>query len=144
VQYKDFVLQGLHRGDVKDKTEFLANLMITNAGIVAAGEAAGLDLMSWLNFSSLHYTGGPYAGAVADLYKATSGSDAEKQMARHNLMFLAPTLSDPRSIFVPGSYLAHDIMSAFEEQDDPLNMMLRASGIRTMETRDPLFTSPLY
>lgn len=109
VQYKDFVLQGLTRGTAKDKMEFLLGHAATNMGVVALGAAGGFNLWSWVMWPSLAYTGGPAADIAVDLYQSFGGSPAERAMARRNLTYLFPTLENPESVFVPGSYLIGDI-----------------------------------
>ena len=135
VQYKDFIVTGLTRGTTKDKAEFLMNIVGTNYGVVAAGAAVGLNLNNWINFSSLTYTGGPFAQMAVDLVKTQSGSDVEKRLARTNLIRQFPTWDDPRSLFVPGSYLLGDIMAGLEEPSLGSGLV-RATGIRFLRPED--------
>jgi hypothetical protein len=130
VQYKDFLLNGLARGSAKDKAEFFASHISANIGLVSAGAAVGLNLWSWVAFPSLQYTGGPFADMSIDLVKAVSGSDAEQAMARRSLMFQLPSLDDPRSIFIPGSYFLGDIANAFEGNDPELQSIGEFAGFK--------------
>jgi hypothetical protein len=111
VQYKDFLLQGMSRGTTKDKARFITNHSIANLGVLAAGATAGYDLMSWVSFPSLTYTGGPYANTAIDMLKLVGGNDRERAMAYRSLKYqFVPTLSDPRAIWLPGSYAVGDIV----------------------------------
>lgn len=137
VQYKDHLVGGLTRGSLSDKIEFAAIHAATNLSLAAAGAAVGVNLWSWIAFPSLQYTGGPYADAALDLVKAVSGSDAEQAMARRGLRFLFPSLDDPRSIFIPGSYLIGDLSNAFKEDRDPaLTRVFKAGGFKFLEPGD--------
>lgn len=131
IQYKDYLLQGLARGSTKDKFEFLATHLAVNGALLASGAAAGLNLWSWVAFPSLNYTGGPMADMAIDLTKALSGSPAERAMARRNLSFQFPSLEDPRSIFIPGSYFLGDL---WKLQDiEGAQTFFEAAGFRFFE-----------
>jgi hypothetical protein len=142
VQYKDFVMQGLSRGSTKDKIEFATWVATTNMGIVAAGAAVGLDLSGWVNFSSLNYTGGPYANMAVSAVKAWGGTDQEKALARRTLSYAFPSLEHPQSIFVPGSYLLGDITSAFEQRTFG-EAVIRGGGFRFLEGQETGFVERL-
>lgn len=120
VQYKDFLLQGMRRGTTKDKMEFAAWQLGTNAGIIAAGDAVGLDLFSWAAFPSLNYTGGPFAGMTLDMLNAVRGSESERALAINNLKYTLPTLDNPQSVFIPLSYAASDLMRLREGPEHTL------------------------
>jgi hypothetical protein len=135
-QYLQGVIEGATRGTIKDRLEFITTHSAFNMGIVATGLAAfDADLTSWGMSSSLTYTGGPYADVFVHLAMMMSGNDAEQGLARRSLAFMLPSLEDPASIFVPGSYFVSDIVKAFDEED-PFSMILRASGIRTLGPGD--------
>lgn len=134
VQYKDFLAQGAARGTTKDKVEFFMTHITSNLALAGAGAAVGLNLWSWVAFPSLNYTGGPFADMAIDMVKAVNGSPAERAMARRSLLFQFPTLEDPQSIFVPGSYLLGDIHDALNVEDTKVfRTVLEAGGFRIFE-----------
>jgi len=116
-QYKDFLLQGLSRGSTKDRLEFLAIHSAVNAATLAAGAAAGIELSSWVAFPSLNYTGGPVADLAINVIQAFGGSPTEKALAQRNIFGMFPSLDDPRSIFIPGSYFIGDLYEAATAAD---------------------------
>lgn len=122
VQYKDYLSQGLSRGTTKDKVEFAMTHGAVSGSFVLGGQAVGLNLMSWVGFPSLTYTGGPFTDLTIDVARSINGSDTEKALARHNLYAQIPILGwietgRPNSIFLPGSYLLGDIMSAINNEE---------------------------
>lgn len=140
VQYKDYLLQGITRGTIKDRAEFAMIHSAVSGAFIAGGAAAGLNLMSWIGFPSLNYTGGPFAGMAIDLVKSVSGSDLEKSLAHRNLIAQIPiygwiATGNPRSIFLPGSYLLGDIARAAEFRETH-QQLLQASGIRVMKPNE--------
>jgi len=121
VQYKDYLLQGVTRGSTLDKAEFALTHGAISGGIIAAGASVGLNLKSYTGLQ--FYTGGPYADVMIDVVKSINGSESEKALARYNLYAQIPILGwletgDPRSIFVPGSYLLGDLGDAKAALDD--------------------------
>jgi len=147
VQYKDFLLEGAARGTTADKVEFFGTHIGMNLGLAAAGAAAGVNLWSFVSFNALQYTGGPFADIGLDLVRAYGGTPAEQQLARRSLFFNFPSLSDPRSVFVPGSYFAADITRALSDaQDNVPKFVLSAGGFRFFEPDEKTgfewFTNP--
>lgn len=136
VQYKDFLVTAAVRGSVKDKVEFAATHLGVNMGLVAAGAGMGMNLWNWASMPSLNYTGGPIADLSIDLIRVWNGSPAERAMARRSIMMQWPTLEDPRSIFVPGSYFIGDINSVFKEGDFDVQGLLEAGGFRFFEPEE--------
>ena len=113
--------------------EFLAAHTAINASIVVTGEELfGVDLMSWATLPSLRYSGGPYADALLSLAGVYGGSEVERSLALDNLQSMFPSLENPRSIFIPGSYFAGDIVDALNA-DDPLTALGEFSGIRFLK-----------
>lgn len=140
VQYKDYLMQGLTRGTTKDKAEFAMIHSAVSGAFIAGGAAVGLNLSSWIGFPSLNYTGGPFAGMAIDVVKSVSGSDLEKQLAQRNLIAQIPiygwmATGNPRSIFMPGSYLLGDLSRAAEFRDTH-QQILQATGLRVMRPRE--------
>lgn len=115
VQYKDMLIEGLTQGRTKDKIEFAATHLATNMGIVTAGSAVGMNLWNWVTFPSLQYTGGPGAEIMINLAQFVSGSESERALAERSLKFQFPSLDDPRTIFIPGSYAIGDYVRGFQE-----------------------------
>jgi len=134
VQYKDFLLEGAARGTVGDKVEFFGIHIAMNLGLAGAGAAAGVNLWSFVSFNALQYTGGPFADIGLDLVRAYGGTPAEQQLARRSLFFNFPSFSDPRSVFVPGSYFVSDVTRALSDaQDNVPKFVLSAGGFRFFE-----------
>lgn len=141
VQYKDYLIQGVTRGSTKDKVEFAMTHAAVTGGIVSAGAAVGINLQNWTG--SLMYTGGPYADLMIDVVRSVNGSDAEKAIARNNLYNQIPVLGwmetgNPRSLFLPGSYLLGDLADAKAamESDDIFEAVMSGLSIKTMRPQD--------
>jgi len=133
VQYKDYLFQGMARGSTKDKAEFLLTHLSVNGGMMAAGAGVGLNLTNWSSLPSLNYTGGPIADLAIDAFRAVNGSPAERALALRSMVMQIPSLDDPRSIFVPGSYFVGDVWSVFKEGDLDLESLAEAGGFRFFE-----------
>jgi len=139
VQYLAHVTESLTRGTAKDRIEFLAAHSAINLGIVTAGaKLFDADLESWAFLPSLTYTGGPLADIFLNSLAAIGGSDAERALALRSLRMTLPSWNSP-SIFVPGSSFVFDIVRG-AEQDDFLKGIARATGVRFLDGREPLFT----
>ena len=54
-------------------------------------------------------------------------------MARKSLFFQLPTLDDPRSVFVPGSYFIADLKTALSGETPGEQVLLRAAGFKFFE-----------
>lgn len=133
VQYANFVLEGISRGTLKDRAEFVAIHGALNMGVVAGGaELFDVDLTSWATLGSLKYTGGPYMEAAVSAFQAWGGSEAERSIARRNLQMMLPSFSSPESVFVPGSYFIGDLVDAFQATD-PRQFFGEAAGIRFIQ-----------
>ncbi len=141
VQYKDYLVQGMTRGSMRDRAEFGMLHAGVSGGIVAAGATIGLNLRNWTGMQI--YTGGPFADLSIDVMKSISGSDLEKRMARRNLYSNIPILGwmetgNPRSLFVPGSYLVGDLNDAREAlgNGDIFKGIMEGLGSRVMRPTD--------
>lgn len=137
VQYKDYLVQAATRGSMKDRAEFFATHYGLSGALVAAGSAVGLNLQSWTG--SIAYTGGPFTDLAMDVSKSINGSDLERNLARRNLYAQIPILGwaetgNPRSIFLPGSYLLGDMNAAREAMEDGniFEGIMSGSGFRVM------------
>lgn len=134
VQYLQMMLEGVSRGTMKDRIEFLGTQTLINAGLVYGGaEVFDADLQSWGTFGGLTYAGGPYAEIATNLFAAWSGNDAQRSLALRSLRMTFPSLDNPASPFLPGSYFASDIRRAFQ-QDSEYHGFLRAIGIRPLDS----------
>ena len=131
-QYLRYLEEGVTRGTTKDKAQFIATHSSMNLAIVGLGAELGFNLENWASFPSVTYTGGPYADLIVNLVQYTSGSEAERRLAKRSLNMLYPTWDHPRSMFVPGSYFVADVKDAFS-QDTFLKQVLRASGIKELD-----------
>ena len=145
VQYKDYLVQGFTRGSTKDKVEFGMIHAGISGGIITAGASIGVNLQNWTGLS--FYTGGPFADMSIDVMKSINGSDLEKRLARRNLYGNIPIFGwmetgNPRSIFLPGSYLIGDLVNAKEafERGEIFEGMMSGTGVRIMrpDEKSPL------
>jgi hypothetical protein len=143
VQYKDYIVQGMTRGDMKDRAEFAMIHGGISGAIIAAGASVGLNLGNWTG--SFMYTGGPFLDMAIDVQKSLGGSDAEKALARRNLYAQIPILGwmetgNPRSIFLPGSYLLGDLSEAKTAMDDQgiFEGVMTGGGFKVMRPRTDL------
>lgn len=136
VQYLQFMMEGVTRGTLKDRAEFLGTQTLINMGLVYGGaEVFDADLQSWASFGALTYAGGPYAEIAMNAFTAWSGNDAQRNLALRSLTMMFPSLDNPASPFVPGSYFVSDIRRAFQ-QDSPYLSFLRSIGIRPWDGRE--------
>lgn len=135
-QYLQMITEGVTRGTVKDRVEFATTHSLVNMGIIFAGhELLDADLRSWSTFGSipaLHYMGGPYADIALNLAAASTGNDAQKSLAVRSLRMALPSLDNPASVFVPGSYFFSDLWRATQE-DEFSRIVLRGIGIRPLD-----------
>lgn len=132
VQYLNHVGEGLFRGTVKDRAEFVAMHSAINFSIVAAGSSLfGADLESWSFLPSLHYSGGPYAEMAMSAVQAWSGSDAEKALAKRNLSMMLPWHFP--SITMPTSYFFADWARAYNTQDNFGKALATGLGFRFLQ-----------
>lgn len=137
VQYKDYLLQGVTRGSAKDRAEFVALHSAITGGTIAAGGVLGVNLQNWTGMS--FYTGGPFADLTIDVVRSINGSDAERQLARSNLYGNVPVLGwmetgNPRSVFLPGSYMIGDMSRAGEAllDDEIYEGVMSGLGFRVL------------
>jgi hypothetical protein len=133
VQYKDFLVQAMTRGSIRDRAEFAAYHIGLNMGLVGGGAAVGVNLWTWASLPSLNYSGGPMADLAIDFLRVWNGSPAERAMAKRSILMQFPSLEDPRSIFVPGSYFLGDINSVFRAGDADVKALFEAGGFRFFE-----------
>jgi len=107
------------RGSAATRFRVLSRLAMTQAAIYLTGKALGFDLYSWLLLSGLRWLGGPLVGTGRALMNLFSPSEQEQALAKQEMARLAPSLSDPRSLYVPGSYAVGDYLQAFGVLGDP-------------------------
>jgi hypothetical protein len=114
VWFRNTLARELTRGNVSDRVGSAARFAGSQALILGAGSAMGLDLMRWMPLTGLAFFGGPMteaASSVADLF---SGNEYVQSQAIKTLMAMAP-------LFVPGSFAARDIFQGLEllSEGDP-------------------------
>ncbi len=107
------------RGSAKTRFKVLARFAATQAAIYVTGKALGFDLYSWMLLPGLRWMGGPVVGTARAVMNIFSPSQTEQAQGRAELSRLVPSLSDPRSLYVPGSYMVGDVMQAFGALGDP-------------------------
>jgi hypothetical protein len=131
VQYANYLIEnGTRNIGSKAWNQFVVTHSALNMGVVVAGaELFDSDLTNWAAWGSLSYTGGPYADAVLNFVQLMSGSDAEQALARRNFQLMLPSFNSPQSPLVPGSYMAGDIVDAFQNRNDLTRAMLELGGI---------------
>ncbi|KKM78784.1 hypothetical protein LCGC14_1356400, partial [marine sediment metagenome] len=73
---------------------------------------------------------------TADLIiTALTGYGRDKDAAKKRLMQLLPGSNDPRSMFIPGSYVVGDWLKAIENADNPIEFFGRGFSIPLMKGR---------
>lgn len=134
LQYLQFMLEGVSRGTGTDRLQFAGTQALINMGLIYGGaEVFDADLQTWGTFGALNYAGGPYAEIAMNLFTAWSGNDAQRALALRSLRMSFPSLDNPATPFLPGSYFASDIRRAFL-QDSEYHGFLRAIGIRPLDS----------
>lgn len=107
------------RGSAATRFGVLSRLAMTQAALYLTGKALGFDLYSWFLFTGLRWLGGPVVGTTRAAVNLFSPSQQEQAAAKLELARLVPSLSDPRSLYVPGSYALGDYLQAFGVLGDP-------------------------
>lgn len=137
IQYKDYLVQGLTRGTRIDKAQFVSWHAGMNLGMLAGGASIGYDLNSWVSFPALLYTGGPFADIAIDMTRLVGGNKRERSMALRSLKFqFVPTFSDPRAIWLPGSYAVGDLARTWAEDggfDEALGFRKYEGGNKVLD-----------
>lgn len=138
IQYKDYVLQGLTHGTGADRMKWAArHFAINGLAAVVGAEVFGVDLSSWVTFGALSYAGGPFVDVGVNLMQAMTGSDAEQGLALKGLQYtLIPSVDDPSSILIPGSYA---ISEALRAMNGDWNRLMGARELDESETENPLW-----
>ncbi|KKK84520.1 hypothetical protein LCGC14_2782520 [marine sediment metagenome] len=108
---------------------------MTQAGLKVAGDAVGLNVHSWLVLPGLFFTGGPAVQTADLIITALTGYGRDKDAAKKRLMQLLPASNDPRSMFIPGSYVVGDWLKAIENADNPIEFFGRGFSIPLMKGR---------
>lgn len=123
-----FTLGGMSRGSKKQRAAFVARFAMTQAGLQAAGNSVGLNVHSWLVLPGLFFTGGPAVQTADLIITALTGYGVEKDMAKKRIMQLFPAWNDPRSMFIPFSYVVGDLVKTLDA-DNPIEFFGRAFSI---------------
>ena len=124
-----FILGGISRGSKKQRLAFAARLGMTQAAAKVAGDAVGLNMHSWLVLPGLFFTGGPAVQTADLIITALTGYGRDKDAAKKRLMQLFPASNDPRSMFIPGSYVVGDWLQAIKNADNPIEFFGRGFSI---------------
>jgi hypothetical protein len=118
ISTRRFVMDVATRGTPKEIAGAMARYAASQGALLAAGSALGFNMARWIMTpGSLVFTGGPllqFAGNAGTMTGVLGGDEAAQRMAYNNFKQAFPSLSDPRSMFVPGSYAAYDLMRGFE------------------------------
>ena len=130
-----FTLGGMSRGSKAQRLAFATRFGMTQAALQGAGSAVGLNVHSWLVLPGLFFTGGPAVQTADLIITALTGYGRDKDAAKKRLMRLLPASNDPRSMFIPGSYVVGDWMQAIENADNPIEFFGRGFSIPLMRGR---------
>lgn len=113
------LLRMTSRGSLGTRTKVITRLAATQGAVYLAGRAMGFDLYSWFLLTGLRWLGGPVVGTTRALMNLFSPSAQEQASSKLELSRLVPSLSDPRSLYIPGSYFIGDWMQAVGALGDP-------------------------
>jgi len=130
-----FTLGGISRGTKAQRLAFMTRFGMTQAGLQGAGNAVGLNVHSWLVLPGLFFTGGPAVQTADLIITALTGYGRDKDAAKKRLMQILPASNDPRSMFIPGSYVVGDWLKAIENADNPIEFFGRGFSIPLMKGR---------
>jgi hypothetical protein len=143
IETRRFVMDVTTRGTPKEIAAQIARYTLAQTALGVTGTALGFNMARWLSTpASMIYTGSPllqfmgHAGMLAG--SMVGGDDAAQRMAYNSFKQAFPSLEDPRSMFVPGSYYAYDLMRGFQLlQDGEAKGVAGAFGIPL--SKDPGF-----
>lgn len=124
----EFVSDMLTKGTIGERAAFITRFAASQGAIYAAGRMSGIDLTGATISHGLLYSGSPQLQLVQTLTTALKGRGEEKRLAQYRLHKLIPSLDDPRSMFVPGSYAIGDWVSAYKDFNNPNRTILQAAG----------------
>ncbi|KKK91113.1 hypothetical protein LCGC14_2716220, partial [marine sediment metagenome] len=124
-----FTLGGISRGTKAQRLAFMTRFGMTQAGLQGAGNAVGLNVHSWLVLPGLFFTGGPAVQTADLIITALTGYGRDKDAAKKRLMQIFPASNDPRSMFIPGSYVVGDWLQAIKNADNPIEFFGRGFSI---------------
>lgn len=124
-----FTMGGISRGNRRQRLAFATRFGMTQAGLLAASNAVGINIHSWLTIPGLFFTGGPAAQTAMLIGTALTGYGNDRDIARRRLMQLFPASNDPRSMFIPGSYVVGDWLQAINNADNPIEFFARGFSI---------------
>jgi len=134
-----FVTRGLSQGTLPQRMAFAARFSMTQAALQATGAALGFNFASWFVIPGLFFAGGPLVQTSLLLFTAMSTPfGLDKAIAKRRLKNLFPSLDDPRSMFLPGSYAAGDAIRAFNEAENPIEFFGRLSGMPLLRGRSAI------
>jgi len=138
----------LRNANLSQKTRILAKHGLTNA-VLFGMKGFRVNLMSWIPFWSLGYTGGPLTQVAVDLW--TLGAGTTTQVRGYDpqpdyYMALDRMTNDHWKLFVPGGILfTRDIKRAANRLDEnaPMLGILEAVGIRTTDPPEKISPGPV-
>ncbi|KKL99078.1 hypothetical protein LCGC14_1818030, partial [marine sediment metagenome] len=130
-----FMLAGMSRGSKAQRLAFATRFAMTQAGLALASDAVGLNIHSWLILPGLFFVGGPAVQTADLILESLTGYGTDKDRARKRLKRLLPAWDDPRSMFVPFSYVLGDLIFAVENADNPIEFFGRGFAIPLKEGR---------
>lgn len=109
----------LTRGTRRHRVNYAARFAMAQGATFLAGRAIGIDLLGATAAHSLFWSGSPQVQLAQTVATAINGYGVEQDLAKKRLFKLVPSLDDPRSMFLPGSYAMGDWMQAVKEHNDP-------------------------
>lgn len=124
-----FTLGGMSRGSGKQKAAFATRFALGQGALWSTSQAVGLNMHSWMTLPGLFFTGGPAAQTAMLIGTSITGYGRDRELARQRLKRLLPAWDDPRSMFIPFSYVVGDLLQAVENADNPIEFFGRGFSI---------------
>jgi len=124
-----FTLGGMSRGSGKTKAAFASRFALGQGALWSTSQAVGFNMHGWMTIPGLFFTGGPAAQTAMLIGTSITGYGRDRELARQRLKRLLPSWDDPRSMFIPFSYVVGDLLQAVENADNPIEFFGRGFSI---------------
>lgn len=139
VHSRSFYLRGISQGTAGDRLGFATRFAMSQAAIKGASVVSGFNLYSWYALPGLVFTGGPAIQTGLLAAQLASPFDTDRAIAKSRLQRMLPLMGEgPTSVgslFIPGSYAVNDIIKAFQQAENPIEFLGRATGIPLSQDR---------
>lgn len=118
IETRRFVMDIATRGTPKEIAAALGRYALSQGALYTAGTALGFNMARWIQTpASMVFTGGPlvqFGGTVGQMVGSIGGDENAQRIAYNKFKQAFPSLHDPRSMFVPGSYATYDLIKGFQ------------------------------